>query len=182
MTTEVKEFTTVVFAKLDFSNPQNIRERVTVALITALGELATWDKDYKTSWLLYLKPKPDPLKKTWSFKGAPFTGKKDSLDVMEFVQQVKLFVDMNNYTSTQHKKVLLLGLCGTAHKTVTNWLKEPTHAVVLAMEIETFLKTCFEDSIKSNKTDRWIQMIQQHGLVRQFNQIFQEKLSQIKSA
>jgi hypothetical protein len=44
MTTEVKEFTAAVFAKLDFSNPQNIRERVIVTLITALGELATWDK------------------------------------------------------------------------------------------------------------------------------------------
>jgi hypothetical protein len=63
---------------------------------------------------------------------------------------------MNSYTAAQHKKMLLSGLCGTAHKAVTNWLEEPTHIAALVAEIEAFLKTRFEDSTKSDEADRWI--------------------------
>jgi hypothetical protein len=182
-----KEFAANIVAKLDFFNPQTIKERVATALMAALSEMATRDKaiqglqeELGVVQKTVAKPKPEAPKETRSFKGTPFTGEKDSPDVMEFLQQVKLFVDMNNYTAAQHKKVLLSGLHGTAHKAVTNWLEEPTHTAALVVEIEAFLKTRFEDSTKSDEADRWIQTAQQRGSVRRFNQIFQEKLSQIK--
>jgi hypothetical protein len=44
MLMDAKEFASNVIGKLDFSIPQSIKERVTVALTTTLGELATRDK------------------------------------------------------------------------------------------------------------------------------------------
>jgi hypothetical protein len=163
---DAKEFASNVVAKLDFSIPQSIKEGVAVALTTTLGELATRDKmirglqDEFIAVKASIKPKPETLREIRSFKGTPFTGKKDSPDVVKFLQQVKLFVEMNSYTAAQHKKVLLSGLRGTAHKAVTNWLEEPTHTAALVVEIEAFLKTRFEDSTKSDEVDRWIQTAQ----------------------
>jgi hypothetical protein len=188
MSMDAKEFASNVVAKLDFSTPQSIKEGVAVALTATLGELATRDKmirglqDELIAVKASIKPKPETPREIKSFKGTPFTGEKDSPDVAEFLQQVKLFVEMNSYTAAQHKKVLLSGLRGTAHKAVTNWLEEPTHTAALVVEIEAFLKTRFEDSTKSDEADRWIQTAQQRGSVRRFNQIFQKKLSQIKPA
>jgi hypothetical protein len=160
MSMDAKEFAANAVAKLDFSNPQSIKEGVAAALTTALGELATRDKiirvlqdEMVTMQKAAAKPKPETPREIRSFKGTPFTGEKDSPDVTEFLQQVKLFVEMNNYTAAQHKKVLLSGLRGTAHKAVTNWLEEPTHTAALVVEIEAFLKTRFEDSTKSDEAD-----------------------------
>ena len=113
-----------------------------------------------------------------TYRGPLFTGERDSPDLTEFLQKVRLFANMNGYTDLQHTKVLLSGLGGTAHKATFMWV-EDRHQNATPVEMGAFLKARFEDTTKSDEADRWIQSAQQRGSVWRFNQLFQEKLAQI---
>ena len=117
-----QEFSTKLVAGLDFSNAGTIKASMQTAIMAVLeevkerdGRITALEKELAES----KKPKPVEPKTTRAFKGTPFTGERDSPEVAEFLQQVRLFVTMNNYDEVQHQRVLLSGLRGTAHKAVT---------------------------------------------------------------
>ena len=90
---------------------------MTKILASVVEELGTWDATISTlkkdlAAVKERKDKPRPAlakrpQETKTFKGALFTGKRDSPEVEEFLQQVRLFVIMNGYSDVQHQRMLL---------------------------------------------------------------------------
>ena len=183
MSQEAKSFATKTVASLNFDSPSSAKDAVGKVVVDLYTELHARDRA-----ILDLQKEVEELRKApkvaptvpalKAYRGPLFTGERDSPDLTEFLQKVRLFSNMNGYTDLQHTKVLLSGLGGTAHKATFMWVDEG-HQNATPVEMGAFLKARFEDTTKSDEADRWIQSAQQRGSVRRFNQLFQEKLAQI---
>ena len=137
-----QDFSAKLVAGLDFTNAGTIKTSMQTAVVAVLEEVRNRDARItalEKELVEVKRPKPAEPKTTRAFKGTPFTGERDSLEVAEFLQQVRLFVTMNNYDEVQHQRVLLSGLRGTAHKAVTTWMQDPAHAGASHQEIGKFL-------------------------------------------